>query len=252
MVAVPYPLGGPEGDAVDRFLAEAGWGIRSGGATVMTAIPGVVAGRADTIGVTVRVDPEPDEAWLGMYHYRGTSVPVGARQILMSAPWQRFGVVRKDRQVIAIGRVAVADGWAGLTAVEVHPRHRRRKLATAVTAALAACAAERGAAGLYLQMEDDNVAARALYHKLGFSDHHRYHYRVAPGGKPLIVDNHLQPRFPPGSGSGSERSRSPPVRTFEAVRCSVECVAHGAGDSGQAVENPCDDVAPLRRLVRLG
>jgi predicted GNAT family acetyltransferase len=34
--------------------------------------------------------------------------------------------------------------------------------------------------GLYLQVEDTNTAARALYQALGFTDHHGYHYRVAP------------------------------------------------------------------------
>jgi len=81
---------------------------------------------------------------------------------------------------VAIGRVAMAGDWAGLTAVEVHPRHRRRGLGGAITAALAAAAAARGAGGLYLQVEDDNDAARALYRRAGFADHHGYHYRVAP------------------------------------------------------------------------
>ena len=81
---------------------------------------------------------------------------------------------------MAIGRVAMAGDWAGLTAVEVHPRHRRRGLGGAITAALAAVAAARGACGLYQQVEDDNGAARALYQRIGFADHHGYHYRVAP------------------------------------------------------------------------
>jgi ribosomal protein S18 acetylase RimI-like enzyme len=50
-----------------------------------------------------------------------------------------------------------------------------------VTAALAAAAAGRGGVtGLYLQVEDANTAARTLYRGMGFTEHHRYHYRVAP------------------------------------------------------------------------
>jgi predicted GNAT family acetyltransferase len=98
----------------------------------------------------------------------------------MSAPWQAFASVRAAGETIAIGRVAAAGDWAGLTAVEVHPGHRRCGLATAVTTALAAQAAARGVKGLYLQVENDNAAARALYHHIGFIDHHAYHYRVAP------------------------------------------------------------------------
>jgi ribosomal protein S18 acetylase RimI-like enzyme len=53
--------------------------------------------------------------------------------------------------VAAIGRVAAAGGWAGLTAIEVHPGHRRRGLGLAITAALTAAAAPRGVIGFYLQ-----------------------------------------------------------------------------------------------------
>ncbi len=62
----------------------------------------------------------------------------------------------------------------------MHPAHRRRGLAMAITAALAAAAAARGATGIYLQVEDGNAPARALYRQAGFTDHHGYHYRVAP------------------------------------------------------------------------
>ena len=81
---------------------------------------------------------------------------------------------------MAVGRVAMANGWAGLTAVEVDPAHRRRGLGRAITGALAAAAMQRGAAGLYLQVENGNAAARTLYRQAGFADHHGYHYRVAP------------------------------------------------------------------------
>jgi predicted GNAT family acetyltransferase len=40
----------------------------------------------------------------------------------------------------------------------------------------------RGAAGLYLQVEDENTTARRLYAGMGFASHHRYHYRVAGEG----------------------------------------------------------------------
>ena len=43
MVAVPFPLGQPERTGIDHFLSERGWPVRSGSATVMTAVPGIVA-----------------------------------------------------------------------------------------------------------------------------------------------------------------------------------------------------------------
>ncbi len=182
MISIPYPAGGPQAVPLDRFLAERGWGVRPGAATVMTAPAGPLAGAAGAApALPVSLDPEPDQAWLSLYHYRGQrGLPPIARQVLTSAPWQTFASIRAGRQTIAIGRAAAAEGWAGLTAIEVAPEHRRRGLATLVTATLAARAAAGGAGHVYLQVEDDNAAARALYHHLGFAAHHGYHYRIAP------------------------------------------------------------------------
>jgi N-acetylglutamate synthase len=176
MVAVPYPLGRPGDSDTDRFLDQHGWGIRSGPAVVMTAPATAVARHRPAEGVDIY--PEPTRVWLD--HYRGQALPPVARQLLVSAPFQAFASIRRDGGIVAIGRVAVADGWGGLTAVEVHPGHRRTGLATAITAALATAAAAQGAVSLYLQVAVGNQAARALYARAGFTEHHGYHYRVAP------------------------------------------------------------------------
>lgn len=183
MVAVPYPAGDPHASPLDRFLAGRGWPVRPGAATVMTATPGTAAHTtADaTAAVRVDLDPEPDERWLARYRYHGRPLPPVARLLLLSAPWQVFASVRQEGGTVAVGRLAMACGWAGLTAVEVDPRHRRRGLGRAVTGALAAAAAAHQATGLYLQVENDNAAARALYRQAGFADHHGYHYRVGQG-----------------------------------------------------------------------
>lgn len=181
MIAVPFPMAGPDGSPVDRLLDSLGWSLRQAPAVVMTAAPGAAARRAGP-PTSVTVAAAPDDDWLALYHYRGDSLPPIGRQLLMSAPWQAFASVREAGQTIAIGRVAGDEGWAGLTAIETHPGYRRRGLATAVSATLAALAADRGVTGLYLQVECENTGARVLYGGIGFCDHHRYHYRVAPAG----------------------------------------------------------------------
>ena len=187
MISVPFPMAGPADSAVDRYLEEQGWRVRNAAAIVMTAPLELIASAADGgaaggAGGGVELAAEPDQDWLARYRYRGAALPPIARRLLTSAPWQAFGSVRADGQTIAIGRVAAAGTWAGLTAIEVDPGHRRRGLGATVTRALAAAAAGRGLTGLYLQVEEENAVARALYHRLGFTDHHRYHYRVAPAG----------------------------------------------------------------------
>lgn len=80
----------------------------------------------------------------------------------------------------AIGRCVVDGRWAGFAAVEVDPALRRQGLATEVMAALARRALDEGASAAWLQVEDDNEAARALYAGLGFAAHHAYHHYRAP------------------------------------------------------------------------
>jgi len=180
MVAVPYPLGQPRRSEVDRLLGGRGWTLRSGPATVMTAAPDVIARQALAAAVHVDISAEPDDAWLALYHYRGQQPPPIVRRLLVSAPWQAFASVREAGEVLAVGRMAAAAGWAGLAAVEVAPAHRRLGLARVIIGTLAALAVERGIPGLYLQVEDDNAPARSLYYRAGFDDHHGYHYRIAP------------------------------------------------------------------------
>jgi ribosomal protein S18 acetylase RimI-like enzyme len=210
MIAVPYPVGEPDHSALDRLLASLGWTRPSRPATVMVAaasrvlachaaashraashraadhraahhraashaVDGLVSGTAE-----VEIGPRPDEGWLARYHYRGQQLPPIALRVLTSAPWQAFASVRRDGQTVAIGRVAASGGWAGLTAIEVDPDHRRGGLGAAVTAALAGAAVRHGARRLYLQVENGNAAARALYRRIGFTDHHGYHYRGGP------------------------------------------------------------------------
>jgi GNAT superfamily N-acetyltransferase len=178
MVAVPHPLRRPGDSRVDRFLGQRGWSVRPGPAVVMTAATVEVARSGPADAAELR--PEPDQAWLDLYRCRGRHLPPIARRLLLSAPFQAFASIRRDGGTVAIGRVAVAVGWGGLTAVEVHPGYRRIGLATAITAALAGAAAGQGASRLYLQVEEANTPALALYARCGFTGHHRYHYRIAP------------------------------------------------------------------------
>jgi len=188
MIAVPFPLANPGASQTDRTLARLGWTIRADAAIMMTAEARDVtaAASAELPGRTagswrVEIDSAPDQDWLAQYHYRGMQqLPPVALKVLSSAPWQAFASIRADGETIAIGRVAGDDQWAGLTAIEVDPQHRRRGLGAAVTAALTAHAADRGAMNIYLQVTSGNSAARALYRRIGFTDHHGYHYRVEP------------------------------------------------------------------------
>jgi ribosomal protein S18 acetylase RimI-like enzyme len=184
MIAVPAPLeaGAPAGD-LDGQLAERSWTVRQGPAFVMMAdlpLRGPAAG-SRTAGREVLVTAEPGDAWAAMYHYRGQDhLPPVARAVLTSAAEQSFLSIRSGGKVLAIARLSVAAGWAGLTAVEVNPGFRRQGLGAAITAAACREARRAGIRRVFLQVEVGNDPARALYERLGFRYSHRYHYRVAP------------------------------------------------------------------------
>ncbi len=182
MASVSYPAGRPDRNPVDRFLAGQGWRLRDE-AEVIVMTRGIAAPAATPAALPVGFDDQPSDDWLALYHFRGQpGLPPVARTIMTSAPWQAFASARDGDRTVAIGRVAGAGEWAGLTAIEVDPDYRRRGLAVAVTTGLMAHAARHGADRVYLQVEDGNEPALALYRRLGFTVHHGYHYRVAPAG----------------------------------------------------------------------
>lgn len=178
MIVIATGLG-ENGSALDDLLARRDWLVRTDPAVVMTAGADIVA--AHRRAAEPAFAAEPDEDWLAAYHHRGQRLPAQALPVLLSAPVQVFASVRRDGRTVAIGRLSVADGWGGITGVEVDPAWRRAGLGTTVTAGLAAQAAARGVERIFLQVVEGNTAARALYARCGFADRHRYHYRIMPG-----------------------------------------------------------------------
>ena len=97
----------------------------------------------------------------------------GAAYLVVASPSVRDTIA-------AVARGVVADGWLVVTAVTVDESARRRGLGTAVMAALGSWARGRGAHSCLLQVASSNAGALALYARLGFTEHHRYHYRLGP------------------------------------------------------------------------
>jgi N-acetylglutamate synthase len=167
----------PGGAAADDIFAAAGWS-RDEDVLVLTA---PLAGWP-AASVAVDLAPEPDDAWLTGYRYRGAPLPAVAREVLLSGDDPAFAAVRlapEPAPLAAVGRGVVVDDWLVVTAVTVADHVRRQGLATAVMAALGTWAAGRGAQSCVLQVVATNEPALALYDRLGFTEHHRYHYRLA-------------------------------------------------------------------------
>lgn len=86
---------------------------------------------------------------------------------------------------LAIARGAITDApdgrrWVGLSSVYVAAEHRRHGLGTLICAETLRWAQTYGATHAYLQVVSSNADAIAMYHAMGFVDHHRYRYAVIP------------------------------------------------------------------------
>ncbi|WP_420118115.1 GNAT family N-acetyltransferase [Micromonospora sp.] len=138
----------------------------------------------DADGPAVVLDVAPSEEWLAVAAGRKGGLPDSARHILTAVARVRFAQVYADGTLLATGRGTVTGQgrWLGLSLIEVTPSARRQGLAARVVRALAAWGAAEGATHAFLQVEQRNTGAVALYRKLGFTTHHTYLTRVAPPG----------------------------------------------------------------------
>lgn len=93
-------------------------------------------------------------------------------------------VLARDAQgdCIAAALAVFDGGLMGIFDVVTSAQRRGQGIATQLMHYLMACASRRGARQAYLQVEPQNVAARALYARLGMSDRYEYWYRSLPDG----------------------------------------------------------------------
>ncbi len=101
-----------------------------------------------------------------------------AERLLNSpVPFRAFEL-RADAEVVACGQIAIEGDLVGLYDVFTAEAERGRGLARALCGHMLADARLRGARHAYLQVEADNLAARAVYRHAGFIDAYAYHYRA--------------------------------------------------------------------------
>ncbi|MEV7331644.1 GNAT family N-acetyltransferase [Micromonospora sp. NPDC093244] len=201
MINTPLPLAAPVGAELD----DRGWGSRpptlvqttplplpaadpsagvasAGLASAGLASAGVASAGVASAGVAVELATVPSEEWLAVAAGRKGGLPDAARHVLTAVEQVRFAHVYADGTLVATGRGTVTgEGrWLGLSLIEVVPAARRQGLARRVIHALAGWGVSAGATHAFLQVEQRNTAAVALYRTLGFTTHHTYLTRVAP------------------------------------------------------------------------
>ncbi|MEP7099269.1 MAG: GNAT family N-acetyltransferase [Burkholderiales bacterium] len=113
--------------------------------------------------------------------FRGS--PLAQRQAhaerLLNSPVPFFAFeLRANGEPVACGQFALEGDLVGLYDVFTAESARGRGLAGRLCRHLLTQARSRGARHAYLQVEGDNHAARAVYHRLGLADAYAYHYRA--------------------------------------------------------------------------
>lgn len=193
-INVPLPLAAPIGIALDRR----GWTARPPvlvQTVPLTTLLESVPPRTDLPPVGLAT--EPSAAWVALAAARKAAqtaqaaqtaeLPAAAWHVLTAVDQVRFAHLYADSsdadpQLLGVARGTVTgEGrWLGLTLIEVVPAARRQGLAQQLVRALTEWAVGLGASHAFLQVEEHNSGAVALYRRLGFTTHHTYVSRVAP------------------------------------------------------------------------
>ncbi len=87
-----------------------------------------------------------------------------------------FALIRREGRPAAVGACAVEGEWAGIMGMRTAPAFRRQGLARRLFRTLTAFAASSGATRGYLQVDEDNASAIALYRAEGFEAGYLYRY----------------------------------------------------------------------------
>jgi N-acetylglutamate synthase len=166
-------------DELSRALDARGWGTRmsvrvlaAGRDDEVWAAPWFDGARSLEVERADHATPEWLAAWARCEPDRDVEAHARTvfRELAGRATFARFDDA-------AVGIAVDHDGLVGLFCLAVDPARRRAGLGTKLVRVLLAGASARTA---YLQVEEGNAPAVALYERLGFAEAYRYCHRVAP------------------------------------------------------------------------
>ncbi len=163
---------------LDAFRqALSGRGYRAGAPVLVQWAP-VEAVRAVSAASPAEVASTPDADWASVFLSEGFDPVDGAHRVraLSRASGSVYASVREAGQTVAAGAGAFSHGWGSVHGMRTHQAFRGQGLAGRVLAGLAQEATERNVQRLFLQVDEANAPALALYRRAGFVTAWRYAY----------------------------------------------------------------------------
>jgi ribosomal protein S18 acetylase RimI-like enzyme len=140
---------------------------------------GAVQAMAQLAGaIAVQVAAVPDAGWASVFLGEGFDPVDGTSRvaILRRSSDSVFASVQADGRVVAVGCACFSHGWVGIHGMRTLAGFRGRGFAAAILQAFAREAKARGIAHAFLQVEEVNTGARALYQRAGFATAWAYSY----------------------------------------------------------------------------
>ncbi|MBB4931697.1 GNAT superfamily N-acetyltransferase [Lipingzhangella halophila] len=171
---------------LDAYLAGRGYRFDTPVHVLTASAEPVATAPQPAAAWTVHLDDAPTAPWLAAFveldaqHDSRAIADQVIAKISLPAAYVRIDAGHRTAGIGVF--VGGDDRWAGVYCMATHPEHRRRGVAAAVLRAGARWAAERGIAGLYLQVAQSNTAAHTLYTRTGFTPAYSYHYRIRHTG----------------------------------------------------------------------
>jgi GNAT superfamily N-acetyltransferase len=171
------PLASP---LVDRFLEEKGW-ESFGHSCVMH----LNLTRMDLSGSLIHIPTKDLSRFIGAaMQIRGfdASLRPGVTEIISSIKAETgLFLIESDGRPVSTAIIAHEGDLAGLFEIGTLEGERGKGHARAVITAALKWARSRGARRAWLQVEQDNLEATALYASMGFRAVYDYYYRREPG-----------------------------------------------------------------------
>ncbi len=170
--------------ALDGLLAARGYAIEHRVSNMTADISRLPASFENETPLPLTVEPRVSKEWIdGLFALKGTDDPLHKRIVpgmYAAIPMDEAAVsVRMpDGSCGATGLGILDRDFIGVYAIHVREDLRRKGLAAAIVKRILAEGRRAGATRAYLQVVADNMPARNLYRKLGFTDAYADWFRV--------------------------------------------------------------------------